>query len=186
LSETTHESNVGKWERFHGHVFPYGPLTTYQIGADWLSDQSEVADWGCGPGFFKTLLKPGIKYRGVDGSRGVNVDVIADLEIYRSQTSALFMRHVLEHNWNWKAILRNALDSFQNKFFLVLFIPLRDGPTANIRNDFRYAEVPDLSFNEREFLQLILDAGCAFERETIQTTTQYGVEVIFRITRKTP
>jgi len=182
-----HTSNVGKWDPYHQTVFPYGPMFTYTMGASWLADQTEVQDWGCGPGFFKTLLKPGIQYIGVDGSKSPNVDVIADLETYRSETPAIFMRHVLEHNWNWKAVLQNALASFQSKFFLVLFIPLRTGPTENIREDFKHADVPDLSFNREEFVGHIDFANCEYEIETIETgkpATQYGVEIVFKIVRR--
>ncbi len=188
---TAHESNLGKWDRYNGHVFPYGATASYHQGVEWLSDQPVIADWGCGPGYLKTLLKPGIKYIGIDGSKSPNADVIADLETYRNDVPALFMRHVLEHNHNWKAIMQNALASFQNKFFLVLFTPLQEGPTRDIRMDFNHADVPDMAFNIDEFTQIIVDAGCQFRCQLLPSgltaqgnpATEYGSETIFRITK---
>jgi hypothetical protein len=177
---------VGKWDKYHETVFPYGVTTTYHMGAVWLADQTFIEEWGCGPGWFKGLLPRGIQYRGIDGSKSPNVDAIVDLETYRSDVPALFIRHVFEHNYEWKAILQNALASFRNKLFIVLFTPLHDGPTRDIRIHFNHAEVPDLSFNETEFTDIIRAAGCAFTKEVIRHGAgeiEHGIEIVLKVTR---
>ena len=80
--------------------FRYGETITYELGYSFLKDCHTIEDWGCGTGGFKRLIKDDkIKYIGVDGSITPFAEIQADLCEYTSNTDGIFMRHVLEHNY---------------------------------------------------------------------------------------
>jgi hypothetical protein len=56
------------------------------------------------------ILQRGIRYVGLDIAPGF-ADEIVNLVNFVGQTDGIVMRHVLEHNYAWKDILRNALAS---------------------------------------------------------------------------
>ena len=57
------------------------------------------------------------------------------------------MRHILEHNHDWRLVLENALASFDKKFCLILFTPFSDGQTKVLKENKKYGvDVPDISF----------------------------------------
>jgi hypothetical protein len=177
------ESNVGKWNRWYASLTEpqaYGDTITYEWGAKFLEDCPLVEDWGCGKGWMRRFI-PEDRYVGLDGSHSPFADKIVDLATYRSSVPGVFMRHVLEHNYQWAAILENAVASAQSKFFLVLFTP-----TAETTREIAYAEdpgVPDISFRLEDIIEPIVASGMELESETIHTSTQYGVETVFRCTR---
>src|SRR5688572_23437458 len=105
-------SNVGKLDRMYRAVDdpePYGLTPTYAMGVEWL----------------RTLVTPE-RYRGIDGSQSPFADEIVDLAEYRSEAPGIFMRHDLEHDFRWPAILENALASDAERMFLALFTPFAD------------------------------------------------------------
>lgn len=112
---------LGRWAPWYagGQRRAYGPIDSYLEAEAWLSGLS-VEDWGCGYARFKDFHKGG--YRGVDGTPGW-ADHVADLTTYRSSTDGLLLRHVLEHNHDWRSILTNALASFTKRLVLVVFTP---------------------------------------------------------------
>ena len=79
-----------------------------------LKDCKIIEDWGCGMGWFKQFVKS--KYIGLDGSKTPHSDKKVDLTKYKSSVDGIFMRHILEHNFEWEKILRNACQSFTKKF----------------------------------------------------------------------
>jgi hypothetical protein len=98
-------ANEGKWADWYQGVekpWPYGDTTTYEIGAAWLDGCALIEDWGCGAGWLRTLVPPD-QYRGIDGTSSPFCDEVVDLVSYRSTVPAIFMRHVLEHNHDWRA-----------------------------------------------------------------------------------
>jgi hypothetical protein len=101
----------------------YGLELSYIRGMGWLKPCSLVEDWGCALAYAKTYRIG--NYRGVDGTAG-KADVIADLSTYRSDAPGVFMRHILEHNYDWREILQNALDSFRERMVLILYRPMQD------------------------------------------------------------
>lgn len=105
------------------HKKRYGQEKSYILGMKWLERCSLVEDWGCGPAYAKRYREG--DYRGIDGSPGF-ADRVADLSIYKSMVPGLFMRGVLEHNHDWRQILQNALESFTDRMFLMLYRPLQD------------------------------------------------------------
>jgi hypothetical protein len=172
------QSSVNRWKSLHEGiegVRPYGDVLTYEKGAAFLKGLP-VEDWGCGLGWFRRCFEG--PYTGLDGSPSRFADAIVDLCRHRSKTPGLFMRHVLEHNQDWQAILRNAIASFTRRMVLVLFTPFAE--TTRVLRNPEYApgvSIPDISFARadlvREFGHLL--AG----EESLSTATQYGVEHVF-------
>ena len=174
----------------HQNRRPYGRTATYEMGAGWLRDCDLVEDWGCGRGWF-------IRFRsgdcravdvGVDSVPGDNpfADVLADLRTYRSEVPGIFMRHVLEHNYDWQLILENAMASFTERMFLVIFTPWSEtGQTEvlMVNHDPIYGDAPNptLSFDFEELMGVIGDVKVEYER--LETETLYGVEHVFRLSR---
>jgi hypothetical protein len=179
---------------------PYGDVTTYYRGAMWLAGCASVEDWGCGLGYFKTCMMYPERVTSVDGSWSRFADEIADLRTYRSAPEGLFMRHVLEHNLEWRAVLDNALASFTKRMVLVMFTPFSDthrilgytrldgryqtpvGPQDEAPDPTKY--IPDQSFTRRELAEAMGDY--LVKEESLVTKTQYGGEDIFYLSKEKP
>lgn len=103
-------SMVGKWKNHRpetagaGH---YGIQETYIKAAEFLGG-GPIEDWGCGTCYAKKFFPNG--YVGVDGTPDY-CDVTAELAKHTSDAKGILLRHVLEHNFEWEAILKNALAS---------------------------------------------------------------------------
>ena len=175
-------SNVGKWgyETFQAPTAYDDPLS-YSLGAEFLKDCKTIEDWGCGTCFFSTVLDPSISYKGIDGSWSKFTSELHDLVEYRSpsQPDGIFMRHILEHNHDWRAVLENALASFRRKMVLIIFTPWVDETRVLVNNA---NGVPDIAFAPK-------DIGAYLEPfdytlHEVETKTQYGVEHIFYIERE--
>lgn len=187
-----HGGNLHKWDTLYQNLpsepsaFVYGDTETYKLGADFLTDCAVVEDWGVGAGGFKRYRKDAI---GVDGSMTPHADEIADLTEYQSICDGIFMRHVLEHNREWKSILSNALQSAEEKLVIVLFTPLSDNGTSEIegsakKNGRHGVNVPDLSISRGEFMELIMEYAKKATESTIPTATKYGSETIIYIEKR--
>lgn len=172
---------LGKWNAFYAGVekpFPYGDVTTYKKAIDFLEDGCEIIhDWGCGAGFAGTLVKKA-QYVGIDGSWSRMAHVIADLREFRNEVDGILMRHILEHNFDWKLVLENALASFKKKFVLILFTPFVEATREIAMNEIG---VPDMAFRKEDLTGLL--KPFRFTEESLKTNTQYGVEHIFYITK---
>lgn len=179
-------SSINKWDSMYAGVTerqPYGDSTTYQKGAAFLGILP-VEDWGCGLGWYRNFAQG--PYIGLDGSHSKHADAIVDLGTYRSPTDAIFMRHVLEHNHDWRPILKNALASFTKKMVLVLFTPF--GDETRVLTEPEYApgvKIPDISFARKDIVSEIESAGgITMNEETIRTGTCYGVEHVFYLSKE--
>lgn len=167
---------IGKWNNWYSnlsHPEPYGDVTTYHVGEDFLCGLA-VEDWGCGKGYFSTIHSGG--YTGIDGSFTPYSDVTADLTEYVSDTDGLFMRHVIEHNTGWDKVLANALQSFHRTMVLVLFTPMSDTTHQIAWNDIG---VPDISFSHDDLVTKM--AGMKYTYRDFKTNTQYGTERVYVI-----
>jgi len=165
--------------------FRYGDTVTYTLGYTYLQDCDKIEDWGCGTGGFKRFFLNGDlhKYIGVDGSKTPFADIKTDLTGYISNVDGIFMRHVLEHNYEWKQILENALKSFKKKMCLVLFTEF-SSETKEIAHNLKHGvDVPDLSFNKNELIELFEIYDIKHELITINTATGYNIEHVFYLTR---
>lgn len=182
-------SNTGLWDGWHGtEARAFGNTASYALGAEWLADCDLIEDWGCGSGWMTKLILPE-RYRGVDGSKSPFAAETADLTEYRSETPGLFMRHVLEHNYEWQKVLDNALASFTERMFLVLFTPLADET-----HDTEFEDppgVPNLSFALADLTDRFEAAGAEWEMEELGNAIPYGLrkpplqgtETVFRLSR---
>lgn len=179
---------LGKWDGWYKDVkemssFRYGDTVTYKLAADFLADMDEVEDWGCGTGGFKRFFKG--KYVGVDGSKTPFVDKVADLREYRTSVDGIMMRHVLEHNNDWKKVLTNALASFNKKFCFIIFTPFSNGETKILKENLKYGvDVPDISFAKEELEKYL--TGITWRMKTHKTKTGYGVEHIYYVEKPLP
>lgn len=178
-------SNLGKWNRWYeldgDTPTSYGSTDTYELGAEFLADvEGIVEDWGCGRGYFRTLVAPD-RYRGIDGSVSRHADLVVDLVDYRSDVAGIFLRHVLEHDYRWKAILKNAAESAREKLVVVLFTPMQDETREIAWND--DPGVPDIGFALDDLLEIL--SGFDVDVVGVASNTQYDVEVALLARRKT-
>lgn len=167
---------TGAWDYSEAEQFSYDEETSYRKGMAFLDGHGRIEDWGCGTAFAKRFVHRS-DYVGVDGSASRYCDVTADLQDYRSETDCIFMRHVLEHNWGWRSILRNAVSSFRSRMTLIVFTPFGD-------SEHKLSEengVPDFAFNKEELLSYF--SGLSVTEETIRSETQYGEETLFYVER---
>lgn len=174
-------SNVGKWDKWYENVKnpePYGDTETYKLGGEFLESCTTVEDWGCGKGWFRQFYKG--NYVGLDGSHSKFADKIVDLAKYTSSVPGIYMRHVLEHNYEWEAILNNALDSFTERMCLVLFTPWPHDKTEQIAF-VDSVGVPDMAFDSESILGPIASRGLKLFYQTIKSETFYGQETLFYI-----
>lgn len=185
------DSNVGKWDVWYkdltvedsnfGAIW-YADTITFKMAAMFLNDLDTVEDWGCGTGSFKKYCKG--KYVGIDGSKTPWSDKVVDLCNYTSSVPGILMRGVLEHNYEWQKILDNALQSFTNKFCLILFTPFAEKTYEVASNRHHGIDVPDISFCQEDIEDRLRSAGVTWDlAKNVPTNTGYGVEHTYFIER---
>jgi len=177
------ESSAGKWDtlyRADQPARPYGDTLTYEKAAQFLGELAAVEDWGCGWAWFRRQLKGAVRYKGVDGSWSPFADEVADLTRYTSRVEGILLRHVLEHNPGWEAILANALGSFTRRMVLVLFTPFSEETRVIAYNE--ALRIPDISFAKADLVRHFTGLEWTLE-ENLRTNTQYGVEHVFYLKR---
>ena len=173
------DTYIGKWNRWYAGLeapASYGDTKTYHVGAEFLGG-IDVEDWGSGKGFFKTVYEGEVL--NVDGTKTPYTDVVADLREYTTDTPGLFMRHVLEHNYDWEKTLENAVASFSEKFALVLFTPMKRKTEQIAWNE--GPDVPDMAFSQRDIVKHF--DGLDFTHKDYKTATQYGKERVYLVSR---
>ena len=170
---------LGQWGYDAVDKFHYGDDTTYEKGIAFLDGHGLIEDWGCGFAHAKQFVKKSA-YLGIDGSQSGFADRIADLTGYTSDTDCIFMRHVLEHNYHWPKILKNAVASFRARMALVLFTPLAEvtGPIA-VSETITSSPVPDIAFRREDLVEFF--RHCRWTEESLVTDTQYGREHVFYV-----
>jgi hypothetical protein len=176
LPQRDYMSNAGKWEIWYKDGAAgtgYGDDTSYRIAASWLSG-FHTQDWGCGYARFKQFLPEGT-YTGVDGTPGF-ADVVTDLVDYQSETEGILIRHVLEHNTEWRVILDNALASAKKRLVIAVFTPDGNGEQLAWTPEI---EVPDIAISWAEISKRLTDAGWKFSQNVAETATAYGKESIW-------
>lgn len=174
---------LGKWDNWYKDLIapqPYGNTETYRLGAEWLEECETVEDWGCGKGWLRHFIDS-TRYRGIDGSVSPFADEIVDLREYRSNVSGIFMRHVLEHNYDWKKILENAIFSFTDRMVLILFTP-PNSETKEIAFS-KDPGVPDIAFRLEDLMLIFDKANISYSYEILSTNTQYGTETVFYLVK---
>lgn len=180
-------SRVGLWNKYYEGTYDrkiYGDVYTAKAAGEFLNspDVQIIEDWGCGYGGFKNFIGQNQSYIGVDGSNTKFADIIADLEIYVSNVDAIHMRHILEHNPNWRPILINALKSFRKRMVLTLFTPFQDQTRELSRYPFNGSEMVDIGFVRDEIVSMFKDLQWT-SKENLKTETVYNVEHMFFLQR---
>ncbi len=104
-------------------MFAYEDTSSYRFAAAWLDGRGTVEDWGCGTAWAKQFFTATDDYRGLDGTWSQFCDEVVDLRTYRSNVPCIMMRHVLEHNAEWRLIAENFAASWTDRAVLVMFIP---------------------------------------------------------------
>lgn len=179
------DTSLGRWQWFYDQQgaapFGYSESPAFEMGADWLADCDTIADWGCGGGLFSRHI-PADRYIGVDGSQTGAVTVVADLATYREPSDGVFMRNVLEHNYDWATILDNALAAFRQRMALTVYTPWHDGPEPSSEILFEDAYgVPLLSFR-RDALEARM-AGVTYELHDVEAGSYYGLDHVYLISK---
>src|SRR5262249_5897850 len=173
-------SLVGAWNYDNTPKFHYGDDTTYKSGIAFLDGYGNIEDWGCGFAHAQTFVRRS-HYSGLDGSSH-HADKIVDLCQYRSDTDCIFMRHVLEHNLEWRRILGGAVASFRKRMVLILFTPF--GETTHVITtalNCTNVSVPDISFRKADLTEYFRDIR--YSEESVKTDTQYNIEHVFYLER---
>ncbi|WP_200885044.1 methyltransferase domain-containing protein [Croceibacterium mercuriale] len=166
-----------RWNYAGKPATPYDDETSYGKGMAWLDGHgATIEDWGCGTCYAQRFVTQS-RYVGVDGSDSEQAHIKAELQEYRSDVDCIFMRHVLEHNWGWRQILDNALQSFGKRMVLVTFTPF--APPGARGDDVldSYGPIPDLALDRDELRQKL--GALLVREEQIETRTQYGTETLF-------
>lgn len=183
------ESKLGLWNEFYkGRTKRkmYSDPITATLASQWLNikEIKTIEDWGCGFGGFKDYVAPHQTYVGVDGSESAFVDKIEDLEKYTTVVDAIHMRHVLEHNQQWRIIFRNFLKSFEKRAVLTLFTPFTEKETIIKLRENAWGtgrSMVDISLPLDEITNIISEFSNIkyHTRFDLVTETQYKIEHIF-------
>src|SRR3954447_20891825 len=107
-------ANLGKWDTWYAGLSepePYGDVMSYRLAAEWLASCASIADWGCGKGAFRGFVDAD-RYVGFDGSSTPFADRVVDLTDFGYASDGILLRHVIEHDYEWRKILHNAAASF--------------------------------------------------------------------------
>lgn len=153
---------------------------TYAKPIEWLLEKcNTIEDWGCGYAYARRFVPEG-RYFGVDGSpeAAPYADKITDLTTYTSSVDGIFIRHILEHNYNWQDILMNAVDSFTKRLVLIMFTPFGKSTVPLVRN-----ALLDLSFRKTDIIGYFRDLDVR-EEHLVSPDTQYKQEHIFYVSRE--
>jgi SAM-dependent methyltransferase len=171
-----HHPMKGRWDYSASDEFAYGSDESYRKGMAFLDGHGIVEDWGCGTAYARRFVQKS-EYIGIDGSESPFANKVADLQTYRSDPDCIFMRHVLEHNYGWRLVLENAVQSFKKRMVLILFTAFADHEKKIGDND----GIPDLSLRRDDVIAFF--DGLSFTEESLGSDTEYGMEHIFYIVR---
>jgi hypothetical protein len=169
---------LGGWDHYYaapGRL--YGDDTTYKLAAGWMRGCETVEDWGCGERHLEQFIDPGTTYTGVDGS-GPYADIRADLNSYTSTADGVVMRHILEHNHNWRDVLDNAIRSATKRLFVALYTPAADETHALNRPDVWHC--PVISFRLADITERLAGWGRWEPPQTVATEGDYEREIVLR------
>lgn len=177
-------SLMGKWQELHGAATEprnFGEDLTYAIAMGYLRGCSEVHDWGCGTAYAQRYASPRQRYLGVDGTSTPWTAVVADLTQWCTPADGILVRHVLEHNTDWRSVLFNAVRSARVRLAVVLFIPLRTD--ARERDRTPHGSYRNLELPGAEVITMIERELRVEARFTLATESEFGSETLLLATR---
>jgi glycosyltransferase involved in cell wall biosynthesis len=171
----------GEWDYQNLTLSQDGDDTSYQKGVTFLDGHGAIEDWGCGLAHAKKFVKNS-RYIGIDGRPGRFVDNVVDLREYTSNADCILLRHVLEHNHDWRRILANAVASFRKRMAIIVFTPLTE-TTRRIASSQTIAAspIPEISFRKEDLTEFF--KRHKYTEESLKTNTRYKMEHIFYIER---
>ena len=173
-----HEDMANRWDYAEvARPSAYGDDISYRKAVEFLDGHGAIEDWGCGTAYAKRFVTRSA-YAGIDGSPSAFVDKVVDLRSYRSDADCILMRHVLEHNYAWRDILRNAVQSFRKRLVLVVFTPF----SADDVKIGDFQGIPDLKLCKADIVELF--RGLSVSEEAIASNTLYGAEHLFYVERQ--
>jgi hypothetical protein len=178
------ETNLGRWDTWYADAaaaWPYGDSASYRLCGEWLAGCATVEDWGCGTGWLSRFIPAG-RYRGVDGSWSRFADTVADLTAYRHPAEGICLRHVLEHNADWAAVLGNAAASFTRRLAVVLFTPMAETTRVIVATN-GPVDVPDISFRHEDITAMFPPGSVHSFADLESPETFYGRERIYYVER---
>lgn len=182
--ESGGETNRGKWGTLiTGEQRAFGDQITYHRAAQFLADCEQIEDWGCGFSWFSKIMTghSDAHVQNLDGTKTDYTDRQVNLCNYRSRAEGILLRHVLEHNHDWKQVLENALHSFQRKLVIVTYTPFTE-ETHN-RGDHQFDDgttVPVISFRLEDLQECFAKyPEISVSEERIQTNTEFRDERLF-------
>lgn len=179
------ESMLGdheEWSRWYEGAkdqLPFGDTQTYQIAAQFLDGQ-DVEDWGSGYGWYKQFHNGG--YVGIDGVHTGWEDKVENLCNYRSDTQAIFMRGVLEHNRDWREILNNCAASAKERLCIVVVTPNGNGEVVGRVGE--VAQIPDIALPWKEIDQILSHHGWVGRFAALDSSCHHKVEAVWLATKK--
>lgn len=172
---------MAEWDHANDPVQNYGTTGSYERAANFLDPFcEEVEDWGCGKGAARPYFSK-TRYIGIDGSGSKHADKVVDLRDYHSETDGILIRHVLEHNYDWPLILRNAVESFRKRMCLVFFLEPEPYTRLWLANP---SGVPNLHIGRKLLLSIL--EGLEFREDKIprNDSTPHKAEYLFYVERK--
>lgn len=165
---------VNKWDYAKQGTMSYGHKESYRRAAAWFDELGgTVEDWGCGHAVFRNYLRK-CAYFGIDGSHTHEADLTGvDLCDYRSiRADHILLRHVLDHNIEWRRILGNAILSFKKRALLIFFHDWQPVTKVITVNDVLWARgVPDLVFSREDVMEMVAPFFVKEERIPADTET---------------
>ena len=158
-----------------------------------IDDINIIEDWGCGNCRLKKhVIKCNKNYVGVDGSNTGFQDKVEDLVVYRTQVDSIYMQHVLEHNSEWKNILKNMLSSFTKRAVIVLFTPFVEKTyiltKKTLKSNNKYGNtiiVNDIAFRKKDLTDIFEEYNIIWSlEESINSNHNYKLDHIFYLEKE--
>jgi hypothetical protein len=165
---------------------------------DFINDDPSVKtleDWGCGKCISQKYFRPDISYTGLDGTQTLPDVKVVDLNKYVSDppVDAVFVKHVLEHNEDWRSILKNLLKSFTRRAVIMVFTPFSDdqkgGDTyrasgyTSSNSKGEVVNIPDIRMSRVDFEQILHDGDVSYKMVELKTPTVYGQDTVYYLTK---
>lgn len=172
-----------KWKYEGLGQVKYGHLVTYTRPMEWLDEiGGTIEDWGCGCAYARRFAVKS-KYLGIDGSKNEYADRCGvDLREYFSRPECILLRHVIDHNEDWRKVLKNAMESFQKRMVVIIFHDLGNVTKVLFRHgDPKFPGVVDMQFALSDLMEffkpvLVRTEFVAADKESPNNNTLFYLE----------
>lgn len=182
--------SAGKWDYSGVDDVCYSDINqeSYKKAIAFLDDGIPIEDWGGGTGWARKFVVSS-SYRNIDGSPHPNVDEVVDLATYKSSGYNILLRQVLGcAGSEWKKILRNAVQSFENKLCIVIGTPLVETTQEGNQEPVVLADgtetgeyIQEYYFKKEDIINNFSDFNIT--EEIINTNQYYGQDWIIYVER---